>query len=380
MFNVNCVQTTLRPIMSQDTSEDKDKKPYAPRRPFPLHTLEQALAVAKALQDKNAGKPLKPFLLAEALAIKPTSSGFRDITSSSWKYGLTTGTWNADYIGLTTLGSTITKPIGREQETKALQQAVLNIEAFGKVYDFYRNNKLPSSNDNYFKNKLESDFGIPRIQVEEFIQFLIDNGKFTGILRESQGSLYVDFAETIPEQTKPEEEEPEEASPETPPTPAAPAQAPPQQPCPPVVNQIFVIHGKNRVPLDQLKKILDEPFKIKYKVALDEANVGRPISQKVADLMKACTSAIVIFTADEEYTDGKGNKVYRPSDNAVYELGAASVLYDNKIVILKEEGVTLSSDFSDLGHITFEKDRLDSKTSDLIREFIGFGLLKVVTA
>jgi hypothetical protein len=64
----------------------------------------------------------------------------------------------------------------------------------------------------------------------------------------------------------------------------------------------------------------------------------------------------------------------------VYELGAASILYGKKIVILKEAGVTLSSDFSDLGHITFEKDRLDAKAGDLMKEFIGFGLLKVIPA
>jgi len=96
--------------------------------------------------------------------------------------------------------------------------------------------------------------------------------------------------------------------------------------------------------------------------------------------MKACSSAIVILTADEEYTDSKGNIIYRPSDNAVYEFGAASVLYGNKIVLLKEQGVVLESDFNDLGHITFEKDRLDSKTSDILKELLGFGLLKLVTA
>ena len=49
-------------------------------------------------------------------------------------------------------------------------------------------------------------------------------------------------------------------------------------------------------------------------------------------------------------------------------------------MILKEEGVGLASDFSDLGYIAFEKDKLDAKTMDLLKEFIGFGLLKVTPA
>lgn len=93
--------------------------------------------------------------------------------------------------------------------------------------------------------------------------------------------------------------------------------------------------------------------------------------------MHECTSAIVIFTADEKYIDEKGNEFFKPSDNAVFELGAAGILYGKKIVILKETDVSLASDFSDLGHISFDKDMLKAKAMDLIKELIGFGFLKV---
>lgn len=319
-------------------------------------------------------------MLADALGIGSGSTNFRDITSSSNKYGLTVGTWQADFISLTPLGISITKP-KPEKEIKDRQEAVLKIDVFTKIYDYYRDSKLPSLNDKFFKNMLETEFGVPFELVDECIRILIENGKFSNILRELQGSLCVIFSETPPEPEEVQKPEgatngkPDDATAEKPTIPTLPL---PQ--CPPIANQIFVIHGKNKVPLEQLKKILVEPFNIPFRVAIDEPHVGRPISQKVADTMKNCTSAIVIFTADEEYTDTKGNKVFRPSDNAVYELGAASILYGKKIVILKEEGVTLSSDFSDLGHISFEKDRLDAKATDLMKEFLGFGLLKVIPA
>lgn len=140
-------------------------------------------------------------------------------------------------------------------------------------------------------------------------------------------------------------------------------------------NQIFVVHGKNSKPVEQLKVILNK-FKIPYKIAIDEPHKGRPISKKVADLMHECTSAIIIFTADEKYQDEKGTEIWRPSDNAVYELGAASILYD-RIVILKEKGVTLSSDFSDIGYITFEKDQVEAISMDLIMEFVGSGFVQI---
>jgi hypothetical protein len=50
---------------------------------------------------------------------------------------------------------------------------------------------------------------------------------------------------------------------------------------------------------------------------------------------------------------GKAEEVCRRSENAIFELGAASVLYDNRIVIFKEDRVSFPSDFSDLGYIEF---------------------------
>jgi hypothetical protein len=53
------------------------------------------------------------------------------------------------------------------------------------------------------------------------------------------------------------------------------------------------------------------------------------------------------------------------------------VLYEEKIVIFREEGVSFGGDFTDYGHITFEKDKLDAKTLDLMKELIGPGFLQL---
>lgn len=352
------------------TSSDDSSKKRASPRPFPQHSLEEALKVARVIQDKNAGKPWKPIFIAEALGISPTSTKFRDITSSAYRYGLTDGTWNAQQISLTTLGVSIVKPIDPTKEIKAKQQSVLNVPLFKEVYEHYTSGKFPSADDKYFKNMLEQQFKVPHDYIDECVQILLENGKFASIIRDIKGSPFVVFAETPPE-TPPEAPKGEEIPPTPPEIPITPT--------PPSVNQIFIAHGKNTIPLEQVKKILTE-FKIPFKVAVDEPNIGRPIPKKVAELMKSCTSAIVILTTDEEYTDKDGNKFYRPSDNAVYELGAASILYDNRIVILKEKGVCLASDFSDLGYIEFEKDELEAKTMNIMKEFIGLGILKVTPA
>jgi predicted nucleotide-binding protein len=158
------------------------------------------------------------------------------------------------------------------------------------------------------------------------------------------------------------------AAPTIPPTPAAPA----------LGQGIFIAHGKNKKPLEQLKKILDQ-FKIPYKVAVDEPNLGRPIGSKIRDIMQACNCAILIFTADEQFQDKDGNTIWRPSENVTYELGASGYLYDNRIVIMKEDEVVFPTNFRDLGYISFEKDQLDAKVMDVLKELIGFGIVKVST-
>jgi predicted nucleotide-binding protein len=141
---------------------------------------------------------------------------------------------------------------------------------------------------------------------------------------------------------------------------------------------IFIAHGKNKKPLEQLKTILDQ-FKIPYKVAIEEPNLGRPIGAKVREIMESCNCAILIFTADEEFGDRDGNAVWRPSENVVYELGAAGYLYDNRIVIMKEEGVEFPTNFRDIGYISFSKDQLADKAMEILKELIGFGIVKVTT-
>ena len=352
----------------KETTKQQTSKRSRKQRPFPRNTLEEALTLAQTIQNQNNGEPMKRIFIADHLKVKPESSNFRYMISSSYRYGLTKGSYSAEYIELTPLGVRITKPHSAQDRILGLQEAAQKVDVFRNVYERYRDAKLPS--DQYFKNLLEDEFKVPREHVEECLSLLIENGRFVNLIRDVAGAPRVVF-EAVPT-APPEEGIPEEEAPPT-------EMPPPKPPKPPTPKQIFIAHGKNKVPLEQLKKILDQ-FKVPYKVAIDEPHRGRPISQKVADIMKSCSSAIFIFTADEEYIDSEGNETFKPSDNVVYELGAAGALYAKNIVIFKEEGVTFASDFRDLGYITFEKDNLQAKASDLLKELIEFGLLKITPA
>lgn len=141
-------------------------------------------------------------------------------------------------------------------------------------------------------------------------------------------------------------------------------------------NAIFVGHGGNRKPMEQLVKILNE-YGIPHKEAVDEASRARPIPQKVAETMRECGAAILVFTADKEYFDKDGQPIWRPSENVSHELGAASVLYGERIVVFKEKGIELPSNFSSIGYIEFEKDKLSDKGIELFRELVSMKILTI---
>ncbi len=141
---------------------------------------------------------------------------------------------------------------------------------------------------------------------------------------------------------------------------------------------IFLAHGKNKKVLEQLKAILGQ-FNIPFKIATEEPNLGRPVSSKVRETMQACNCAILLFTADEEFKDLEGKTIWRPSENVVHELGACSYLYENRIVVIKDDKIQFPANFKDLGYISFKEDNLQEKAMDIVKELIGFGLLKIST-
>lgn len=338
---------------------------------FLRHSLKEALRVAEAIWKDNQGEPYDTIDLAKSLNSTPTSSAFMMLLTSSLRYGLTQGSYKSPKIPLTPLGSAIVAPTAGSDVNAKLREALLTPDLFNKVYTRLDRKIIPK--EDVFKNTLVKEFGVPKGDVEICYKVIMQNITDYGLSNtDHKGSAYLqlDKLSAVTEEIqKPETGEGEEEE-EKPPVQEPISEAKP------IPKQIFVAHGKNKKPLEQLKAILTQ-FKVPFQVAIDEPHKGRAISEKVAQGMRECTSGIFIFTADEKTIDAQNNEVWRPSDNVVFELGAGTVLYEKKIVIFREEGVSFGSDFTDYGHITFEKDKLDAKAFDLMKELIAQQFLQV---
>jgi len=354
-------------------------------RPFPAHSLKEALLLMQTMRDQNAGKPMNRLLLADAMKMSPSGSPFKKLIASSTKYGLTKGGEKASEIIPTETGLQATSgdPIARQT---ALRKAARTPPVFEKFYTQFDQAKLPS--DELRPKILVTQFEVPEEWSKEGAELVVENGRFAGLIRDITGGprVMLDAAPSPVEEEEEEQEvEPDEDGTEvdisevvTPNGEVAEEPAVEQLKETPStkVKPIFVGHGKKKGPLEKIEKFLIQ-FGIPHKVAVDEPNLGRPIPTKVRDVMKECGSAILIFTKDEAFKDAEGNEVWRPSENVVYELGAASFEYENRIVIFMEEGLNFPANFESIGHIEFEEDGIDAKTAALLQELIGFGLVKV---
>ncbi len=354
-------------------------------RNYPNLSLREALEIPQAIQNGASGMPVTKLTLAELVDRSPAASGFRERLLASRAYGLTVGGVNADLFELTELGDAATGADEVAQQS-ALRRAVLNIEPFRIFLTAYNGKKVPSATP--LKEFLVHNAGVPAEWAEDCIENLLEDAEFVGFIRDLKGARYVDLSDSgeraLATSDAAADEEAEDNGAEEPEL--SDGASTPQRDAPPRIEagapkKVFIAHGKNRVPLDQLKKMLDQ-FKVRYAVAVDEPHQGRPISTKVANLMRdECSSAIFIFTADELFLhrdeEGETSEVWRPSENAVYELGAASILYDRRIVIFKEKRVTFPSDFSDLGYIEFEQDQLVNQMGSLFSELVALDILEV---
>src|SRR5437667_6433221 len=384
MMSVEKTKRSKRSNGKQESRVEVDPKAGKPstrsiagRIPFPRNPLKDALRIPLAIWKENGGEPFDPILLAKCLGTTIRSSVFMTLLTASERYGLTEGGVFAKKITMSDLAGAIVSPT-EETVKPNLGKALLTPKVFEQFYVRYDRKNLPR--EEVAKAVLEKEIGLPRVDVDACYNVLMQNIADHNLSVTSGDStlLYLDnIGIAAPVNTQPL-------------APSALSETHELETTERIRNEpssiekvmqkhIFVAHGKNKKPADQAVKILEE-YGIPHIVATEEPNRGRPIGEKVAEEMKKCTAGIFIFTADEKIVDADGHEGWAPSDNVIYELGAGSVLYGQKIVVFREEGVDFASDFKELGYVTFEKNRLDAKGLALMKELAGLGIVKFTVA
>lgn len=168
------------PVKDSKSSTPKKQPKSSPPKPrgdpwtFPKNTLEDAIKIARAIEEQNAGNPMKPDVLAKAVGYNSVADWrFLDLLRSANQYGIVTASGKITPVGLTEIGQNIVAPSAPSDRPKALMAAFRTVQDFQKVEDFYQGKKLPE--DEFFENNLFREFSIPRERVKAFIETFTSN-------------------------------------------------------------------------------------------------------------------------------------------------------------------------------------------------------------
>jgi hypothetical protein len=359
---------------SADVNEVAAGRAYVSQSDVPAYSLDQALRVARALDENFGRNPAKPLRVAEAMNMTPSSSGFRMLCGASIAYGLTDGGYNAEQIALTTLGRRIVAPTREGDDLAAKREAILRPRVLREFLTRYNEARLPPQN--IAKNVL-SEMRVPADKTADVYSLIEDSANAVGFIREVKGQKYVLLeSTTVPTIDATASGQAPDSPEGTPPsaqlTPVPPVAASPTVTPLKHTSRVFITHGSNQAIVGQLKELLMfggfTPV-----IATESETVSKPVPDKVMDEMRTCSAAVIHVGAEQKMMDMEGKEHLMLNQNVLIEIGAAMALYGRKFIMLVEKGAKLPSNLQGLYEVRYEGGKLDyESTMRLLKAFNDF--------
>ena len=272
------------------------------------------------------------------------------------------------------MGETVVGSIRDGERERAVVGAALNPDTFGKFYALFDGRRLPEIQ--YLHNILQRELGVRPDLADECLGILRENGEFAGIMSESEGIYLV----RLPEREAPEppgdtaaaldgvaaelptthraEQQPRAAAHSAPPADAA--------------KTIFIGHIGDSEAARYVASVLDEFGIASASSQIPEDDTGLLVPQDVSRAMRGSGAAVLVFRS--------GDNAWPSRDKMIGMLGAASVLFDDRVVILHEDGARMSisaEGLDGLNHIDFDHERPGESGMNLLFALHRAGVISV---
>jgi hypothetical protein len=156
-------------------------------RPYPASSFKDALVLADAIMTHAAGERVRRLTLLEKMQKSATSGPTKMMITNSGKYGITTGSYAADYIELTQLGKQVVDPLVpvTDRQRASFLLAIEGIPPFSVLYEHYKGKRLPQRE--VIKDVLK-DSGIEVPDLDECVDTFTVNVKDLNLLRTIGGA------------------------------------------------------------------------------------------------------------------------------------------------------------------------------------------------
>lgn len=176
-------------MVEQEPQKIADKKEAARKRGwklFPVLTFNEALILAKGIVEHSAGKKMRRLTLFDKLNKSPTSGPSRLLVTISSRYGLTTGSYTAEYLTITDDASMILSETSSELERrqKSFQLAIQQQSVFQQLYERLKGKRLPASD--VLRDEL-SQIGVPSSDCHAAEEVFVQNVRDSELIQEISG-------------------------------------------------------------------------------------------------------------------------------------------------------------------------------------------------
>ena len=175
-------------------------QPRKSRKPFPVMQFQDVLAIAKTISEVGVDDKLRRLILFDRLGKSPTSGSSRQLISSSSRYGLTSGGYQAELIILTDAGKIVAgQPISIPNVRNIVFKcAIMQFDSFNQLYDKLKNHRVPS------EDVLHDEFrqiGLGPTDCGIATDVFIANARYVGLIQEVSGSEWIIPIEQVIEGT-----------------------------------------------------------------------------------------------------------------------------------------------------------------------------------
>jgi len=156
-------------------------------RSFPAATFEEALELPLAIQKISPGQKVRRLTLFDHLKKSPDSGHSRQLISNANRYGLTKGSYSAEFLELTPDGNLASslEVTARQRAAAQFRLGIEHIKPFSELYQQSLGNRLPTSR---VLQDLLKDSGYATSELPECVETFIINAKFVGVLRTIAGA------------------------------------------------------------------------------------------------------------------------------------------------------------------------------------------------
>lgn len=153
---------------------------------FPRLPLSQAIEFLQAIFVEGEGEPVRRLTLFDRLKKKPDSGPSRMlVTVSSGGYGLTTGSYQADYLGITERGRRIAAPKNELDKFEAIYDALFANSIFAAFVARFNQRAMP--NEEVATDYLKQNHGLSESDAKAFLDVVKHNVSSFGLIQEYSG-------------------------------------------------------------------------------------------------------------------------------------------------------------------------------------------------